>query len=174
MKLSIVVAQDMDGVIGNGNTLPWHLPGDLKHFRELTAGHVVIAGRKTHESIVERLGHPLANRDTIVVSTTHAEPDSDQVFWRSSVEAAIELAAKLSAVRGTRESFVIGGAQLYGAMLPYVTSVYVTIIETQVDGDTFMPVDWLDDFIETHTYPAEQGPNDEFSYVRMVLRRRLA
>ena len=77
MTASLIVAAAANEVIGRGGALPWHLPADLRHFRALTTGHVVVMGRLTHESIVDRLGHPLADRTSIVVSRTMRGPGTE-------------------------------------------------------------------------------------------------
>jgi len=77
MTASLIVAAAANEVIGRGGALPWHLPADLRRFRALTTGHVVVMGRLTHESIVDRLGHPLANRTSIVVSRTMRGPGTE-------------------------------------------------------------------------------------------------
>jgi dihydrofolate reductase len=77
MTASLVVAAAANEVIGRGGALPWHLPADLRRFRALTTGHVVVMGRLTHESIVDRLGHPLAGRTSIVVSRTMRGPGTE-------------------------------------------------------------------------------------------------
>jgi dihydrofolate reductase len=77
MTASLIVAAAANEVIGRGGALPWHLPADLRRFRTLTTGHVVVMGRLTHESIVDRLGHPLAGRTSIVVSRTMRGPGTE-------------------------------------------------------------------------------------------------
>jgi dihydrofolate reductase len=77
MTASLIVAAAANEVIGRGGALPWHLPADLRRFRALTTGHVVVMGRLTHESIVDRLGHPLADRTSIVVSRTMRGPGTE-------------------------------------------------------------------------------------------------
>jgi dihydrofolate reductase len=77
MTASLIVAAAANEVIGRGGALPWHLPADLRRFRALTTGHVVVMGRLTHESIVDRLGHPLAGRTSVVVSRTMRGPGTE-------------------------------------------------------------------------------------------------
>jgi dihydrofolate reductase len=77
MTASLIVAAAANEVIGRGGALPWHLPADLRHFRALTTGHAVVMGRLTHESIVDRLGHPLADRTSIVISRTMRGPGTE-------------------------------------------------------------------------------------------------
>ncbi len=146
MMISLIVAADELDIIGRDGALPWHLPDDLKRFRALTAGHAVVAGRKTHESIVERLGRPLPGRTTVVVSRTVTGTDVDGVVVVGGVFDAMLTARKLEEERGGNEVFVIGGAQLYRSTVNLVDRVYLTRVHDKVGGDTRMPAGWLDDF----------------------------
>ena len=141
MMLSLIVAAAENDVIGQDGGLPWHLPDDLKRFKQLTTGHVVIAGRRTHESIVSRLGHPLPERTTIVV-TSQIQPDTDTLRHQSTVEGALTLAGELEPT----EVFVIGGAELFAATLSQVERIYLTRVHRIVEGDTVMPAAWLAGF----------------------------
>ncbi|OGB23212.1 MAG: diacylglycerol kinase [Burkholderiales bacterium RIFCSPLOWO2_02_FULL_57_36] len=128
--LSIVVAIDSQRGIGANNTLPWHLPEDLAHFKRTTSGHPIIMGRKTFDSI----GRPLPNRRNIVI-TRNAHWAHDGVDTAASLDAAIELA-------GDAEAFVIGGAQIFIEALPRVDKLIVTEIAATFDCDTFFsPID---------------------------------
>ena len=89
MTASLIVAAAANEVIGRGGALPWHLPADLRHFRALTTGHVVVMGRLTHESIVDRLGHPLADRTSIVVSRTMRGPGTELADTGPSAETGL-------------------------------------------------------------------------------------
>jgi dihydrofolate reductase len=150
MMFSLIVAADELDVIGRDGALPWHLPEDLKRFRALTEGHVVVAGRKTHQSIVERLGRPLPNRTTVVVSQTMTS-FSDDVVVVDGVFDAMVTARTLEAERGGDEVFVIGGAQLYRTTVNLIDRVYLTRVHDKVDGDTRMPAGWLDGFTLVNT-----------------------
>jgi len=140
----IVAADELD-IIGRDGTLPWHVPEDLRRFRVLTEGHVVVAGRKTHESIVERLGRPLPNRTTVVVSATMTSTDRNVVVV-GNVFDAMTTARRLEEERGGEEVFVIGGGQLYRSTVNVVDRIYLTRIDDKVDGDTRMPTGWLHGF----------------------------
>jgi dihydrofolate reductase len=89
MTASLIVAAAANEVIGRGGALPWHLPADLRRFRALTTGHVVVMGRLTHESIVDRLGHPLADRTSIVVSRTMRGPGTELAGTGPSAETGL-------------------------------------------------------------------------------------
>ena len=146
MIVSLVVAASANEVIGDGGALPWHLPGDLRRFRELTTGHVVVMGRLTYQSILNRLGHPLTGRTSVVVSRTLGETGDPAVRVARSVPSALALAERLAAAAGDTEFFIIGGASVYGDTLPRADRVYLTRVHDQVAGDRSMPDGWLAGF----------------------------
>lgn len=128
-RLELVAAVARNGVIGRGGQLPWHLPDDLKHFKAMTLGHPIIMGRRTLESI----GRPLPGRRSIVVSESLARAPEGIELVRS-LDAAVELA---DASEGP--AFVIGGGILYAAAIPRATTLHLTEIDIDVDGDAFFP-----------------------------------
>jgi dihydrofolate reductase len=126
-RLSIIVATDANRGIGINNSLPWHLPEDLAHFKRATTGHPIIMGRKTFDSI----GRPLPNRRNIVVTRNP--------HWsHAGVESAASLAAA-AALAGDGEAFIIGGAQIYAEALPLADRLIVTEIAGNFDCDAFFP-----------------------------------
>jgi dihydrofolate reductase len=132
-QLILIAAVARNGVIGKDNQLPWHLPEDLKHFKELTTGHAVIMGRKTWESLPERF-RPLPGRLNIVVTRNpaYAAPGATVV---TSVEDALKVGAG-----GTAEKlFVIGGAELYAHALPLAQRLELTEIDAEFEGDARFP-----------------------------------
>ena len=163
MITTAVVAATDAGVIGRDGDLPWHLPEDLRFFKQLTAGCVVVAGRRTHASIVARLGRPLPGRLTVVVSSTC--PDGPVVHATSAVHG-VELAHVLASWAGQEEVFVIGGAQLYAATLPDVDRVWLTRVDADVDGDTSLPDGWLDGFALAETVPGEDDGDLPYAHLR--------
>jgi dihydrofolate reductase len=123
-RVSLIVAMTRNRTIGINNTLPWHLPADLKHFKSLTMGHHIVMGRKTYESI----GRPLPGRTSVVVSrNVHYSPTG--VILARSLEAAI------SACGDETEIFVIGGAELYRQAINLADRIYLTEIEADIQGD---------------------------------------
>jgi len=144
--VSLIVAASVNECIGADGALPWYLPGDLRRFRELTTGHVVVMGRLTYESILARLGHPLAGRTSVVVSGTLGETGDPAVRVARSVPEALALAERLAAMRGDSEFFVIGGESVFRDALPRADRVYLTRVHGQVAGDRFMPGGWLAGF----------------------------
>ena len=125
--LSLVVAMARNRVIGAGGRLPWHLPADLKRFKEITMGRPVIMGRKTFESI----GKPLPGRVNIVVTRRRG--------WSAPGCRAAGTLEEAIAAAGAGEVFVIGGGELYAAALPRADRLYVTEVDAEVPGDTHFP-----------------------------------
>jgi dihydrofolate reductase len=144
--VSLVLAAAANEVIGAGGALPWHLPGDLRRFRALTHGHVVVMGRLTYQSILDRLGHPLTGRTSVVVSRTLGDPGHPSVVVAGSVPEALALAERLAAAAGDSEFFVIGGESVYRDALPLAGRVYLTRVHHEVPGDRAMPDGWLAGF----------------------------
>jgi dihydrofolate reductase len=153
--VSWVVAADENDVIGRDGALPWHLPDDMKRFKRLTNGHAVVAGRATHDSIVERLGRPLPGRITLVASRT-VTGAGDGVIYLPSVADAVTAARGIEAFRGGDEVFVIGGAQVYQETLYGVDRIHFTRVLRQVDGDRALPSGWLAGFRLVATEPHEE------------------
>ena len=142
MTVSLIVAAASNDVIGKDGALPWHLPEDLRHFKTLTMGNVVVMGRLTHDSIIARLGRPLPGRKSIVITTRPLAEHEDVVIAASVPEA-------LAAARSQEaEIFICGGASIYEQTLPEVTRIHLTRIHREVEGDTSMPEGWLTGFTE--------------------------
>ena len=177
MITSLIVAAAENDVIGRDGDLPWHIPGDLRHFKRLTQGHAVVLGRLTHESIVARLGRPLPRRTNVVVSGSprgEAGAGAEGVRWERSVADALATAEALERAAGTDEVCVIGGASVYRQALPFVDRIHLTRVHVRVRGDTRMPEGWLDGFTETSRIdvPGEDGsegdgPMPPHSFLRL-------
>jgi dihydrofolate reductase len=127
--IAIVVAHSSNRVIGRDGGLPWLLPGDMRHFRELTTGHNVLMGRRTFQSLPERF-RPLPDRRNLVLSSN---PDFDA----PGAEVFGDLASALAAAEG--DCFVIGGAVTYEEALPLAKRLYATEIEAEIEGDVYFP-----------------------------------
>lgn len=125
--ISLIAAMDNNNVIGYENDMPWSLPNDLKHFKEVTSHHTVIMGRKTYQSI----GKPLPNRKNVILSRSGFQTDDD-VEVISSIEEIQKRAE-------TEEVFVIGGGTIYEQVLPYADRLYITRIDAEFKGDTYFP-----------------------------------
>ena len=131
MALNLIFARARNGVIGRKNTLPWHLPEDLAHFKATTLGQPVIMGRKTWDSLPFKF-RPLPGRMNIVV-TRQTDWHSDGAHVVHSVDEALQ-ACPIEA-----QPWVIGGAELYRLAMPLATRVVVTEIDADYEGDAFSP-----------------------------------
>lgn len=140
MPIHLIYAQAANGVIGRGNTLPWHLPEDLAHFKRLTRGHPVVMGRRTWESLPPRF-RPLPGRLNVVV-TRQAGWQAEGAAAAASLEDAFALARASAGQHQQEEApiWVIGGAQVYAAALPLADRVVVTELEQAFEGDAHAPV----------------------------------
>jgi dihydrofolate reductase len=127
-RISLIVAMSRNRVIGANGKIPWHLPGELKLFKDLTMGHHLIMGRKTWESI----GRLLPGRSTVIVTR---QPG----YGVPGATVAHTLQEAIAACRGDEEIFVIGGAEVFREALPLADRVYLTTVDAEVAGDTFMP-----------------------------------
>jgi len=160
--IALVVAVAQNGVIGRDNQLIWHLPADLKHFKQLTTGHPIVMGRRTFDSI----GRPLPNRTSIVVTrqADWAVPGCEVAY---SVPAALELARTFGA-----DVFVIGGGEIYRQALPAADVVYLTEVHHDFEGSaTFpdlSPLEWREESRERH----EPDEKHAYAFSFVTLRRR--
>jgi dihydrofolate reductase len=156
-KLSTIVAIANNRVIGVNNTLPWHLPEDLKRFRTLTMGHHIIMGRKTYDS----LGRLLPGRTTVIV-TRNNDFKVEGALIAHSLQDAIALC------KDDDEAFLIGGAELYQEGLKLSSKLYITEIVLDVEGDAYFPEYSSDAWLETsrEAHVSEQGL--AFNYVTYV------
>lgn len=126
--ISLIVAHDKNHVIGYENDMPWHLPGDLQYFKEMTMGKPIIMGRKTFESI----GRPLPGRRNIVITRNES-------YAAQGIETVPSLDTALALVKDVPEIMIIGGAQIFEQSLPLADKLYITLIDHEFKGDTFFP-----------------------------------
>jgi dihydrofolate reductase len=145
-RVYLVAAVAANGIIGAGGKLPWHIPGELQHFKKLTLGHPIIMGRRTWES----LKGPLPQRENIVVTRTPGY-EAPGAAVASSLDAALALCA------GEPVAFVIGGTQLFEQSLPIAAGMVLTEIHRDYEGDTWFPewdrAQWKESQREPHTAP---------------------
>ncbi|SRR5579883_575762 len=169
-KVSIIVAIADNGVIGKAGGLPWRLGSDLRRFRRLTLGHPLIMGRKTFEAI----GKPLDGRDSIVISR---KPQSlslageNGVFAASSFEEALGIANERAAMRGVREIFVTGGAEIFAQALPIAHRIYLTRVHGCPEGETRWQPSLAEHWREMAREERPAGERDEFPVTDIVLER---
>jgi dihydrofolate reductase len=162
MILTAVVAVTENNVIGRDNGMPWHLPADLRHFKEVTLGKPVLMGRKTFESI----GRPLPGRRNLVL-TRSAD------FHPAGVEVVHSLEEALAAAHDVPELMIIGGAALFELAMPRTNRLQLTRLHMSVEGDTYMPPLTPSEWREVSREP--RRPADERNACEMtflVLERR--
>ena len=165
IDLAIIVAVARNNVIGKDNELPWHIPEDLKWFKQHTMGKPMIMGRKTFES----LGKPLPGRAHIVVSNTK-KFEHDSVLMVNSLEGAIDLGMNVVAQEASDELMVIGGGAIYLQALPKVTKIYRTLVDIEPEGDTFFP-ELLD--TEWEIKSEEKRQSGDLNFFFQIVEKRL-
>jgi dihydrofolate reductase len=160
--VSIVVAMDERGGIGHAGGLPWHLPDDLRHFKQLTLGKPILMGRKTWDSI----GRPLPGRENIVITR---QPG----FVAAGATTVASFPAALQAAGDVPETCVIGGAEIFRQALPATDLVHLTLVHATVEADTrlapFDPREWVETAREPHR--ADSRHAFDFSFVTLQRRR---
>jgi dihydrofolate reductase len=159
VTISFVVAVAENGVIGRNNALPWRLPGDLKHFKEVTLGRPVLMGRKTWDSI----GRPLPGRHNIVVSR-RAGLGIEGCTVVTTVDQALEL------THNDAEIMVIGGAEIFNLLLPNAARVYLTRVHANVAGDVYLP-ELGDSWVERSREYHKADERHEYAYSFVLLER---
>jgi dihydrofolate reductase len=154
--VTLVVAIGKNGEMGKDNKMPWHMPKDLKHFKEITSGYPVIMGRKTYESI----GKALPNRTNIVVSRRENWFE-EGILIVGSLKEALKFAQKIN-----ESVMVIGGADIFKQTMDIADTLEVTLVDSEFDADTFFPTintkEWKLTTEEFHTKD-EKNPFD-FSF----------
>jgi dihydrofolate reductase len=159
--MSIIAAVGRNNVIGKGNKLPWNLPADLKHFKELTLGKPIIMGQRTFESI----GKPLPGRTNIVLSL-------DENFKPPGCVIAHSIDEALRITEGAKEVMIAGGASVYKQFLPLANKMYLTLIDADFEGDAYFPeFNWEDwEVVEKiGNQPDEKNP---YKYTFLTLQRK--
>ena len=161
--LSIVVAISENNVIGKNNKLLWHIPEDMKRFKELTTGHTIIMGRKTFESI----GKVLPDRRHIILTR-----DSEYVVNNENVEIVNDINELDSHIEETEENFIIGGAIIYNQLIKRANKVYMTKIHKVFDGDAYFPklseTEWKE--VERKQGPKNEKNPYDYEYITYVRR----
>jgi dihydrofolate reductase len=152
MKLVIIAAIAHNRVIGKNGTVPWHIPEDLARFKRLTSGHTIIMGRRTFDS----LERPLSNRINIVITS--------RVI--NGVKSYPSLDFALEALKNEKEVFVIGGGRVFADALKSADELRLTLIDREVDGDTFFPP--YEDYVQRHFHLVQQEDYLGFSFVDYI------
>lgn len=162
--MDIIAAVSKNNQIGSNNKLPWHIPEDLRYFKEITSGHTLIMGRKTFESI----GKALPNR-TNVVLTRDRTFQAEGVLVVHSFEEALELCKRQEAEG--KKVFIAGGGEIYSLFLPYAEKLYLTLVDKEIQGDTQFP-DYEKDFQLIETIWPREAATDGTTYRFTIWKKK--
>jgi dihydrofolate reductase len=158
MGIAIIAAMSRNRVIGSEGAIPWHIPADLRRFRELTLGHTVIMGRKTFEAI----GRPLPGRKNVVVTGQRNYAREDTLVVHSLTEA-------IESSDPAEELFICGGSEIYRQALPLCAKIYLTIVDLDIEGDAYFPPVPADNFRELSRETISESPPAQFTiFERMI------
>ena len=161
--LAAIWAQDMEGLIGKDDHMPWHLPNDLKFFKQMTENNTIVMGRTTFEGMGSK---PLPNRKTIVL-TKDKTYNASGVSIMHSVAEVVSYAKIFSGI-----TFVAGGAKIYSSFLPECDVLYRTVIQHSFEGDTYFPaVDW-NEWILVNLSEGEQDQINKYPYQFETYQKR--
>ncbi len=163
-KVSIIAAVSDNYVIGKSKKLPWHLPADLKRFKELTTGHVLLMGKRTFQSLPDG---PLPNRKNVVLTSMLSEGVVEGYFEANSIDDALDLCENIKRI------FVIGGAVVYKQFMEIADDMYITWVHNNFDGDTFFPEFNQDIWIEVSREDFPVDERNQFPYSFSYYKRRL-
>jgi len=165
MIVSLIVAVSENNVIGKKGQLPWHLPNDMKYFRDTTMGHCVIMGRKNFDSIPDKF-RPLSGRTNIIV-TRQKDFSAPGCIVVYSIEQALEEAKK----KNETEAFIIGGGEIFKQSIRIADKIYLTRIHSPFDGDVFFPSINMNEWKEESTRDFKADEKNKFDYTFIVLSR---
>ncbi|MGQ0531426.1 MAG: dihydrofolate reductase [Caulobacteraceae bacterium] len=166
-KLSLVVAVARNGVIGRDGKLPWRLSSDMKRFKAATMGKPVLMGRKTWVGLQKK---PLPGRQNLIL-TRNADFAADGAWVYTDLNAMLAAARTMAEAAGVEEACVIGGAQLYNAVLPQADRIILTEVNLTPAGDARLDLD-LSKWSEISSEHVERGPNDDADFTVRVLERK--
>ena len=161
--ITIIVAMGKNREIGADNQLLWHLPKDLKHFKELTSGHPIIMGRKTYESI----GKPLPNRTNIVISRKN-EWFEEGILIVGSIKEALKFAKKID-----ENVFIIGGGTIYEQTIDLADQLEVTLVDAELKADTFFPKIDEKKWLKTNETTHQKDEKNQFDFSFQTFERIL-
>jgi len=166
MKLSIIVAVSKNGAIGVNNNLPWRLVDDMANFTKLTTNNIVVMGSKTFKSIPKKF-RPLPNRINIIISSNYDKYNKDGIISYKDILSFIEDYSEET----DKEIFIIGGESIYNKFLPISSKIYLTLVDTYVNGDRYFPYfDELEWGIEEEHYYKKNNNNDYNFLIRTLVR----
>jgi dihydrofolate reductase len=162
-KISIVAAVAENYAIGKADTLPWRLPADMKHFKNLTSGHAVVMGKRTFYSLPNG---PLPNRKNIVLTSILSEGIVEGYYEADSLEDAVYLCEK------EEEVFIIGGATVYKQCIDKVDTMYITWVHAEFAADTFFPEVDFSQWNEVSRERHESDDQNSYSFTFSVYERK--
>tara|TARA_R110000782_G_C14808207_1_gene412518 strand:- start:1342 stop:1827 length:486 start_codon:yes stop_codon:yes gene_type:complete len=161
MQLSIIVAMDRNRVIGNNDSLPWHISADLKNFKKITMGKPIVMGRKTQESI----GRPLPGRENIII-TRNKTYQAEGCTVLSSIDEIFEYCKDIE------EVMITGGSEIYRQTIGQATRLYLTEVHAEVEGDTFFPEFDRSEWNEVSREAFTADEKNDFDYSFIVLEKQ--
>jgi dihydrofolate reductase len=167
-RIALVVARAKNKVIGRDGRLPWRISSDLRHFKAITMGKPLIMGRKTWESLPRR---PLPGRDNIVVTRNPYYAAQGAAVARD-IDAAVAMAMGLAERARASEIAVIGGGEIFSALLARADRIYLTEVDLEVGGDTFFPALHPNEWRETEARTCPRGENDDAGFVVRTFQRQ--
>ena len=168
MEFKIIVAIGENNEIGDGNDLLWHLPADMRYFKENTQGADVIMGRKTYDSIPKKY-RPLPNRTNIVITRNKNYIAEKGVYICNSIKEAVEIAEKCD----TTEKFIIGGGSIYEATIHFVDKLYITKVHASFSkANTFFPKIDLNIWEEYWREDKKKDEKNPYDYSFIKYRRK--
>lgn len=160
-QISLIVAMDLAGGIGMDNNLPWKISEDLKRFKKLTTGNVIIMGRKTFESLPKGA---LPDRENIVLSHTD--------FSAPGAKVVHSLDEAMLALSHDKENFVIGGGSIYRLFLPFAQKIYLTIVQTVLPVDTHFPPFDMQEWEHGSSEFVDENEKNQYSHQFQILTRK--
>ena len=164
MTISLIVAASTNNAIGKGGKMPWHLPNDLKHFKNTTWAMPVIMGRKTFES----MGKPLAGRKNIVITRQEGYKPEGAVAVQSLSDALL-----MANEMDVKEIFVIGGGEIYKMAWEKANRIYLTRVKMEAaDADTFFPEIYRNEWETVSSEPHKADEKNKYDYTFEVLKRK--
>ncbi len=170
MRIALIAAVARNDVIGRDGAMPWHLPADLRHFKETTLGKPVVMGRRTHQAI----GRPLQGRTNIVITRDrgYRAPGCTVVHSPEEAIAAARAATAPTGGGAADEILVIGGGSVYAAFLPLAERIYLTRVDGEFAGDTHFPVLDPAEWRETSRRERPADARNPYACTFLVLDRR--
>lgn len=162
--ISIIVAIGNNNVIGNKNALPWHLPADLKYFKENTLGKTIVMGLRTFESVG---GKPLPGRKNVILTNDESYKAPEGCLISKSIEGVLEMAKQ------EKEIMICGGASVYKQFLPLADKLYITFVYGDFEGDTFFPEIDGNIWKEVKRTDNEADEKNNYNYSFVIFERKI-